>query len=295
MSRSLGRFRKVYTCMWGDDKFRQLSAPQPCGQVLWFHLIAGRQCGPIPGAYSIGEAGFAEQLGWPLKAFREAFAEALSRGMVKADWESRFVWVPNAIKFNAPVSPNVVTSWSDYWAELPWCALKDEAWQVLKDFLEDFGEAFAKAFDKSCPKPSRKTSRKTSGNQESESESEQEKQTSSADADGAFDFEDWWKVYPRRVGKHAARKAWDQAVRGMVLGGYQASPTPKTRAEAQAYLLDRAMVFASSPKGQSGQWCPLPTTWLNQGRWDDDPKEWQRQESAVADAKKDPSVPNYSN
>ena len=33
-------------------------------------------------------------------------------------------------------------------------------------------------------------------------------------------------------------------------------------------------MFAKSPKAK-GEYCPHPTTWLNSGCWEDDPKEWQ--------------------
>jgi len=64
-------------------------------------------------------------------------------------------------------------------------------------------------------------------------------------------FEEWWKAYPRRVGKGAARKAYASALR-------------KTSAEALlaalvGYPFDRDMKFV-----------PHPSTWLNGERWTDD-------------------------
>ena len=71
-------------------------------------------------------------------------------------------------------------------------------------------------------------------------------------------FEAWWAVYPRRVQKAAAAKAYQQALR---------------RTDAVT-LLEATRVFAVSPKGQ-GEFCPYPSTWLNQSRWEDDQREWQ--------------------
>jgi hypothetical protein len=143
--------------MHADEKYRRLTPSQPCGQALWWHLLAGQQTGIIPGLFSIGESAFAEQLRWPLEGFREAFREVFREGLAKADWEARLVWVPNALKYNKPASPNVVLSWKEAWLELPECKLKDEAYQRLKAFAEamskGFREAFAEAMSKGFAEP----------------------------------------------------------------------------------------------------------------------------------------------
>jgi hypothetical protein len=150
----------------GDAKFKKLSSPAPCGKYLWFYLLTNKRTTNIPGLYEAGEAALAEELGWPLKAFREAFREASTLGMVFADWDSRLIWIPNAIKHNVPESPNVVKSWAVLWDELPECSLKTQARSQLKAFMEGLSEAFVKAFEKACPK--------AMPNQEQEQEQEQE-------------------------------------------------------------------------------------------------------------------------
>lgn len=149
----MARYRKIDVRIRADAKFRRLSAPQPNGQSLWFHLLTGQHTGAVPGLSSIGEAAMAEDLGWPLEGFREAFREVFREGMAKADWKARVVWVPNVIKYDPPQSPNVVKSWRTAWDEMPECALKLEAWHVLRAFLEGKGKAFLEAFLEACPKP----------------------------------------------------------------------------------------------------------------------------------------------
>ncbi len=162
-------YSKVERRMWTDAKFNRLSAAPPNGQTLWLRLITAPESKCIPGLIPVGEAGLAEALGWDLKGFREAFGEAFREGMVKADWKSRLIWIPNSLKRNAPQSPNVILSWQDAWDELPECQLKLEAYQCIKAFLEGLGEAFGKAFGKACRKPC--------GIQEQEQEQEQENNT----------------------------------------------------------------------------------------------------------------------
>jgi hypothetical protein len=77
--------------MWGDRKFRSLSAPTPSGQTLWFFLLTGPQTTRIPGLFSTGEAGFTEKIGWPLDGFLKAFSEISSQGMVRADWKAQLI------------------------------------------------------------------------------------------------------------------------------------------------------------------------------------------------------------
>ncbi len=68
-------------------------------------------------------------------------------------------------------------------------------------------------------------------------------------------FTEWWKCYPRKVGKEAARKAFEKA-----LG--------KTNSEK---LLTGVQQFAADPNLPEKQFVPHPATWLNEGRWDDEP------------------------
>lgn len=182
----MARYRKIDVRMHADAKFRQLTPPQPCGQALWWHLLAGQQTGVIPGLCSIGEAAFAEQLGWSLRGFRTSFREIEKLGMAKADFDARLVYVPNAIRYNKPESPNVIRSWSDAWDELPECELKETARAAISEILSEMGASYAQAFaevagqgpskplPKPSPKPSNKASGKPSPNQEQEQEQEQE-------------------------------------------------------------------------------------------------------------------------
>jgi uncharacterized phage protein (TIGR02220 family) len=169
------RYRKVTLRMWGDEKFRQLSVPRPNGQTLWIYLLTGPHTGPIPGLAVVGEAGLAEALGWPLKAFRAAFSEITAQGMAEADWSARVVFLPKAIDHNPPESPNVVRAWPRYMAEIPECLLKFKAAAILKASLEAKGKAWAEAYEEAWPKASGKASPHPLANQEQEQEQEQEK------------------------------------------------------------------------------------------------------------------------
>ncbi|MBI5068144.1 MAG: hypothetical protein HZB56_07875 [Deltaproteobacteria bacterium] len=183
-----GIYRKVATRVWQDAKFRALTPLAPSGAALWLYLLTGEVTTQLPGLVRAGEAALAEALGWPLEELRRCWAEIEAQSMATADWPARLVWIPNAIRYNQPQSPNVVRSWGRPWAEIPECTLKDAARRVLAQQMAERGGAFLAAFKEACPpasrKPSGKASRKPSGkpfgkpspNQDQEQEQEQEQE-----------------------------------------------------------------------------------------------------------------------
>lgn len=70
------------------------------------------------------------------------------------------------------------------------------------------------------------------------------------------DFDAFWSVYPRKVGKGAARKSFEKAMKKTDL---------KT-------ILDAVEAQRQSPQWtrDDGQFIPHPATWLNQERWADE-------------------------
>jgi hypothetical protein len=144
-------YRRVSIRMWGDAKFRALSVPAPNAQTLWLYLLTGEYTIAIPGVVRGGEAALAESLGWPLPAFRKAFAEIYAKDMARPDWSARLVFLPKALIHNPPQSPKVVIAWRKAYEELPDCTLKIGIHHAVKTYLEGFGEAFRKAFDVALP------------------------------------------------------------------------------------------------------------------------------------------------
>lgn len=73
-------------------------------------------------------------------------------------------------------------------------------------------------------------------------------------AGNAWTFDAFWDVYPRREGKKAARKAWDRALKD--------GATP-------LQIITGAIAYRDLP-GREPRYTAHPTTWLNQGRWEDE-------------------------
>ena len=82
--------------------------------------------------------------------------------------------------------------------------------------------------------------------------SEDRSQKTDKDIHPAFD--EFWKAYPRKVGKDAAFKAWDKK-------------KPPLEAVLKALTVQRS---CDQWQKEGGQFVPHPATWLNQGRWKDE-------------------------
>ncbi len=69
-----------------------------------------------------------------------------------------------------------------------------------------------------------------------------------------------YQAYPRKVGHKAAVKSIVKALKEVP---YET-------------LLKKVKQYASSANGGDKRFIPHPTTWFNQGRWEDDPAEWSK-------------------
>ena len=68
-------------------------------------------------------------------------------------------------------------------------------------------------------------------------------------------FDEFWEIYPRKVGKDRARTSYLAA----------------TRRTDEQVVIDGALRLAQDPNLPEAQFIPHPTTWLNRGGWQDEP------------------------
>ena len=92
---------------------------------------------------------------------------------------------------------------------------------------------------------------------QSESESKSESESNPAKGGVALDaFERFWAVYPRKLGRKEAYRAFEKAIAVTDLHSIL-SAVEKQKACPQW-------------RREGGQYIPYPATWLNQGRWEDE-------------------------
>lgn len=68
-------------------------------------------------------------------------------------------------------------------------------------------------------------------------------------------FEQFWKQYPRKIAKKAAERVWKRMT--------------ASEREAALQAIDKHAEYWRL-KETSQEFIPHPSTWLNQGRWDDE-------------------------
>ncbi len=85
-------------------------------------------------------------------------------------------------------------------------------------------------------------------------------------------FDEFWQQYPKKVGKKAAQTAWK-------------------RLKPDADLHDRIMHAVALARTseqwnrEGGRFIPNPATWINQGRWDDEPAPVTAQQPQIENKK----------
>lgn len=84
-----------------------------------------------------------------------------------------------------------------------------------------------------------------------------------------------YEVYPRKVGRQSALSAIERAIRRL------STEHKRTEQQAARFLYRRVVLYAGSPAGKpppagGNDFRPHPSTWMNQGRYDDDPAEWKK-------------------
>jgi len=80
-----------------------------------------------------------------------------------------------------------------------------------------------------------------------------------------------YEAYPKRVGKPKALISIEKAIAGF---GFE-------------FVMERTVAYAKTRIGQDPQFTPLPATWFNQQRFNDDPSTWKP--AAFQNSK--PSIP----
>lgn len=118
----------------------------------------------------------------------------------------------------------------------------------------------ANAFDEKQKK--QKVFLESKKSQDKDKEEEKDITPHTPQGDRAFDM--FWSAYPRKIGKEKARTSFKTAMKKATLETMLAA----IEAQKQSDQWQR----------DGGQYIPHPSTWLNQGRWEDEVTERGRQD-----------------
>jgi hypothetical protein len=236
----------------------------------------------IPGVIIAGKLTICDTLKWLPEQFDIPFRELSEKGMVKADFGARLIWLPNALKYNKPPNENVIIGWKNMWSEVPECELKNAIWMALHEHISEERPQWLDSFYNSCGygigngigngmpnkeieieididtlPPERGSgngdgSESSKPNTSSHSKPSQKKRSSYSE-----DFLRFWSAYPRKVGKGDAWKEY-QKVRGDLPPIGELVSIVERHAETEQWTKD------------GGQFIPHPSRWFKQRRWEDE-------------------------
>ena len=247
----MARYRTIHCLIWNDDKFPYVS--DDC-QLVFFHILTTPLSSPF-GLYKASLEMLASEKRWPVKRYAKAFQEGYAKGFFKYDQKSLVLLIPNFVKYNLPDNPKVLQSWGKIYEEIPLSALKTEFYSIFKGYLEQYRKGFLIQFDISFGKGIGYLSATATDSERERESQEREREESKNSLVG--NFKKFWEVYPRKVAKPSAEKAWKKL---------------NPNEELLATILSAVEVHSKSPawKKDDKQFIPHPATWLNQRRWEDE-------------------------
>ncbi len=235
-------YRTIETSTWTDPVIRKLPAN---GKLLFLYLITNDHT-HVGGIYYLPTQLMSIETGISIKAIDTLLDTLAGVGLIAWDRVSDVVWVKQMFDYQGK-GKKMAISVANHLGSLHNCRL-------IPEFLQ-FYEHRNIPYRYTIPKKA---------HQEQEQEQEQEqKQESNTQPKYSEAFEEWWKVYPRKIGKAKAFTAWKAAVGARPAGE----------------LLEITERYAKSPAGNAGQFTPHPATWLSQARYEDDPHEWEKERS----------------
>jgi hypothetical protein len=224
MARPARPWFRFYVEALSDRKLRRLT---PAQRWLWVAVLGAARQSPVPGALMVSEndamdeRDIADVAGMTLREVDAAMPLFERAGMVHRDG---LAWV--------------VTNWSERQYESDNTTLRTQKHRSKERSNVVPGNA-----------PDTDTDTETDTETENEPPVVPRPPSSTLDAQ----FEEFWSAYPRRVGKQAARKAWDRARK-------------QTTVEV---VLAAAAAYRDDPH-RKPEFTAHPTTWLNRGGWDDE-------------------------
>lgn len=249
-------YSKVSPQFWIGKTGKSLRG-NPAAQVLALYLMTSPHANMV-GVFHCPILYMAHETGLTLEGASEALQSLIEADFCtyEADSEVVFVHRMAAHQVGESLNPkdNQVKGMQKYYENMAPPLIKQAFYAI-------YSVAFCLPDQ---PKTQAKTQAPSKPLASQEQEQEQEQETER--------FERFWLAYPKKVGKDAARKAFDKR---------------KPDEGLLAAMLSTLAVQVNSQQWtrDGGQFIPHPATWLNQGRWQDEVKagddggdtpEWMR-------------------
>ncbi|KAF1042573.1 MAG: hypothetical protein GAK35_02620 [Herbaspirillum frisingense] len=123
-------YGKVHTKFWSSNTIRSLSED---GRTLALYLLTCEHS-TIAGVFRIPDGYVCEDIGWGIERVKQGFANLLEKGFANRCETSKWVWIHEHLKWNAPENPNQRKSARKIALTIP----ADTSWKP--DFMRVCGE-----------------------------------------------------------------------------------------------------------------------------------------------------------
>lgn len=237
-------YGKVHETFWTDQKVLSLS---DTGKLLALYFLSGPHrnaigCCRVPAQYICAD------LGWGMQGVSKALQELVGIGFITRDESTGWTLVNNLMKYDPIRGDKAAIGAYRLARAVP---TDSEVYQALYERLQPILDAEIKADGYSLEPPSKGDVKDLPSPKPFPNPSLTQPSPADARAREA-EFEEWWEVYPKKVAKGQARKAFMAAIK----------KTDLATLKAKAQAIDRSC---------DDRFIPHPATWLNGERWLDDP------------------------
>jgi hypothetical protein len=245
----MARYGKIESGFWHNPKVRQLTERGRFLLAYMFSCPHGNSCG----CFVLPDGYVAADMGWPLETVSETLSELFQKGFLERDNTSNLARIVGWWGHNKIENANVAKFVAKEIASLPNCVVRQH---LIDDLLSqsDLHETVTQTLSERLPKPIR--------NQEPNLTIQEPNNTQAPKAPLNADFEDFWKVYPKRDGanpKEPAKQKFAAAVKSGADPGEITAAAGRYAAECMRKQIARTDKVAQA------------VTWLNQKRWGDYP------------------------
>ena len=129
--KNMAKFRKIYTTIWNDEKFSNLSDE---AQLIFLFLLTHPNTTWL-GFLRTNIAAIAGEKEWDYEKTVSAFDELAKVKMVLVDCRKPLIFLPNWLKYNPPQNPNMAKSYYDCLYQIPECDLKQKLLETCRENL----------------------------------------------------------------------------------------------------------------------------------------------------------------
>ncbi len=281
------KYRKIDPRIWDDEVFDGLDAKEAVTAIWCATSKAVNRAGVV--VAGLGE--IADKC--RCNGVDDAW-DTVSRVCVSFNWPIAKVGRNTVViilrtwfRYNEPANPDHLKGMLSDLSDVPRCDLLNQYENTVKSYLSEKLQAVLE--EELCPPDDTPGTRCTTpcptppptppGHQEQESGIRKQELESGKHTAAKFDFAgafvQFWDVVHLRKGRDAAAKAFRKAVE-------RKGRQMLSQDDAAKYITDAMQEFSGTSEAKPSDRSPIhPSTWLNQGRYDDDRQTWRANGQAV--------------